>query len=645
MTIGKKINRGLRLLTIGTLLCSVMLMALAIQPDKASADICAVNGRNCYFGYFFNGYDGGPGKSQHNLFTPPQLGLYANNINDLTGMIGSRMSCQGNVLPNHNSQNASSAAFIVLTMLGAPPGTNKNVACQRYLEWFDLVHKYNAAGLIRYNQVHNFGGINTRSSGPDVTYYPMNGAAPSIVFYSPVNGAPLYAIKRDCGNPIGRLQALFLNYNLQPNVNVTVNGAASTGVAEAGDSITFNFRINNTTNMDSPVVNCSAKVVNHAGYFRTPAAPETGGTPIPASCPRSFPRNSSTQVASQTVTATANTTICRTLFVSPANPAGANRGTEVCVAVANKPYLMVFGGDVAAGGDVETAPDTCGRNPDAGVISWNKNVAGGFAGSGTQFAVLALGMIRDFSTAQGSPPGGAEKPTGLSFASTTQNVPAGNFGGDFGASKCIRDYYSQKPASTSALPPNISAMTTGAYSANSSVVLNGGNVNPGQRTTVYVDGDLFIGSNITYAGNWHYGNVPLFQVVVRGNIYISGSVTRLDGIYIAQPIGAAKGYVYTCATDATPPFTPLSLNNGAFYNSCTNKLTVNGSVVARSIQFLRTSGTLRNSNAAENRDVNNAAEEFNYGPAFWITQPDVRHNAGGGVVSDYDAITSLPPVL
>lgn len=640
----RTVKRIIRLVAVGAIAFAATLGIGSLSPEKARADICTANGRDCYYGYFFNGYDGGAAANgtRHNLFSAPAM-LNVNNGWDLVNTIQGHLGCVGGNVSNPNGQNPTGAAFIVLTMLGAAPGTNKNVACQRFGEWASNVYNYEASGLTNFNQVYDFQGINTRSTYVDVAYYPMNGAANSIVFYSPTTGQPIYAIKKDCGNPVGRLQAPTANWDLTPSISATVNGVSS-GTAETGDSITFTFTMRNNARTDSQQVNCNAAAINHSGYFKTPASPEGGGSAIGVGCPRSFGRNSTTTLTTQTVTATANTTMCRTLFVNPAVPGGGQRGTEVCVAVANKPYLQVFGGDVSAGGELEASGGTCAANPNASIVSWNKNVAG-YPGAGVQFAALAMGTIKEFSTAQRSPAGGAGMPGGLSFSSTTQ---AGNkYGGDFGTAKCIKDYYAEKPASTSAMLPSasVSDFTTGDYAATGTVTLSGGNINPSQKTTLYVDGDLYItGPTISYAGNWAYGQIPMFKVIVRGNIYIGSGVTRLDGLYVAQPLSdLSKGYVYTCATSAAPP----TLAAGAFYNSCsTNRLTVNGSIVSRSIQFLRTSGTLRNSGTDETNASNSrAAETFNYGPAFWITQPTSTTTNTGGKIDNYDAITSLPPVL
>lgn len=306
-----------------------------------------------------------------------------------------------------------------------------------------------------------------------------------------------------------------------------------------------------------------------------------------------------------------------------------------CIYVANKPYLKVYGGDVTAGSGLETAPDTCTNNTDAAIVAWNRNSSGGYAGAGAQYAAFALRAITDFATAQGNA-AGAPAPSGLAFANTATNVALGNFGGTFGSVTCIADYYARKPSTTAAMPIDVSAMVTNAYGATGAVSLTGGTVNRGERISVYVDGDVFINSNITYADDWSYDNVPLFQLVVKGNIYISSTVTQLDGLYVAQQDGGAGGVMYTCATAMAPPAL-----TGTFFNTCNSRLTVNGAFVANSVEFLRTRGTLSQSLANEDSTASSAGEVFNFNPSLWMVQP----LDDSGRVDQYDAITSLPPVL
>jgi hypothetical protein len=193
------------------------------------------------------------------------------------------------------------------------------------------------------------------------------------------------------------------------------------------------------------------------------------------------------------------------------------------------------------------------------------------------------------------------------------------------------DYYSRNPNSASNLGATLSgSLTSGNYYRSSSLTISASSIAAGNSVSVFVNGDVYINGPITYggSGSWNSGNIPLFQLVVKGNIYIAPGVAQLDGLYVAQSADdTSKGVIYTCATGLSAPVAISSLAA-----SCTTALTVNGGFVARQVQLMRTAGSLGNGTPAE---------VFNYNPAFWITQPS------GLLVTppQYDAITSLPPVL
>jgi hypothetical protein len=434
------------------------------------------------------------------------------------------------------------------------------------------------------------------------------------------------------------------DFTLTPIINFTVNGGAPTGsIAEQGDSITFTYSVRNSGQTVSQSANCNIYGLSRTGSYSTPNPSDNtsdgGYVPPPTGCPRTFPGNgTTTQIATETITAdTANRTICRALWLSPATQSGGTADDEVCVRIVAKPYLKVYGGDVLAGGGLETAPNTCSSNTNAAITSWNKHDTTTYAGAGVQFAAFALGSITDFASGRGNTTG-VNTPSWLSFANTTSvNHSSGLYGGNFGSAPCIKDYYAQMPADTDGVLANVSSMGSGAYFGSGSVTLNGGNINPGERISVYIDGDLRINGNITYTPNWNFNNVPLFQVVVLGNIYIAPGVTQLDGVYIAQREGSSGGNILTCANNGTSTTTA----NGAFYNACNNKLTINGAFIAHSVQFGRTSGSLSQSTPGESSAGSVAGEVFNFNPALWIAQP--LESTGG--LDTYDAITSLPPVL
>ena len=115
-----------------------------------------------------------------------------------------------------------------------------------------------------------------------------------------------------------------------------------------------------------------------------------------------------------------------------------------------------------------------------------------------------------------------------------------------------------------------------------------------KRHTMFVEGDVYIANNIQYSNTGSYGNladIPTFKLVVKGNIYIDKSVTRLDGVYIAQPrndAGFTGGTIYTCSTGSTGTQQDFT----DYYNECQNKLQVNGAFVAQDVKLLRTGNTL-----------------------------------------------------
>ena len=133
--------------------------------------------------------------------------------------------------------------------------------------------------------------------------------------------------------------------------------------------------------------------------------------------------------------------------------------------------------------------------------------------------------------------------------------------------------------------------------------------------------------------------MPMLELVAKGNIYIANGVTQLDGLYVAQPNGATGGNIYTCAQPVLPA-TAYPIDN-TLSGNCHNGLTINGAFVAKQVRFMRTRGTLYQSNAAEPSTSANIAEVFRFSPAVWMAQPPNQTNG----VLEYDAIASLPPIL
>ncbi len=455
MSITRFVSRNkFRIVVAAFLLCSVTVGGTLLSTQKVSADVCSPNGRTCGHGYFFNG---GPVATGHNLYYGPGYlerpgpGLQANNWVDLVSLIGVRMACTNNatpgstVLPNPNDQNATSAAFTVLTMLGAAPGTPKNQACNRYREWSNLTKQYDQLGLIHYNEMYDSKGINTLYSDPlvDVVYYQDEVISPSVVVYNPNGTGPMYAIKRDCGNPIGRLQGL------PPIVNTPTCGGytITPGLIDPQTaynikaSIVYNSSLAATLVRTDPGTNFYLKVTGPGvNYNNADVNPVTqSGASLGISVNMAPTGNTGSYVVSWGLTGPYGPINCGG-DGTVKGPGGPNN-PPTTFDVADQPYFNVDGGDVSAGSGMSAGGVDCAVAADtkAGLVSWNRGAAGGYGGAGTSYAAMALNHLQDFATGQGS----AFAPSGLAFANTADgqvNAGSGLFGGMFDRLPCVKDY-------------------------------------------------------------------------------------------------------------------------------------------------------------------------------------------------------------
>lgn len=517
---------------------------------------------------------------------------------------------------------------------------NGDSAIQPQAMWNQML-KYKQDGTLVGPVPMTFTGYTSKQNGPDPDSYKIfSGSKKTVTMHFQVEPGFKYAWKWSHVYYVNLLQfrlpfnSIFYVTGCQaPSATVKPQSTVDKPQMSYPDTATFTHDIN-VGNFTSP-----ADVKYSVQRYRNGAAvggAQTGSYHLTAG--GTF--NVKTDQYSSTP-ADAGATICERMTLS--NPPGGDltiadpNPSEACTIVASEPYLKAYGGDVSAGNGLASSSGSCTQNPNAAIVSWNLEDATS-NGAGTQYAAMALDKITDFATAQGNG-GGAPPPSGLAFGNQSTSPGSGLFGGSFGSLPCIADYYGKKPTTTSPLGTNVSPLTTGAYSATGSVTLSGGTVNPNNRIQAYVDGDVYITNDITYAGSWSVDKMPLFELVVRGNIYIDKSVSQLDGVYIAQKkADGTAGTIYTCATSAAP----LDPHDGGFYGTCKNKLTVNGTFTANQIQFLRTNNTVADSQS-DTIGSSSAAEQFNFGPLLWVAQP--QQTSGGGNASNYDAITSLPPIL
>lgn len=191
-----------------------------------------------------------------------------------------------------------------------------------------------------------------------------------------------------------------------------------------------------------------------------------------------------------------------------------------------------------------------------------------------------------------------------------------------------------------------------------------GNLNPGTRAVVYVNGDANITGNIiAYGAAGASGNlptnpdaggstnnlnqtftnlvdIPSLTIVATGDININGSVTTIDANLVSK-----NGRVITCAgSDGGGTKTELGIGS----TQCANKLKINGAVASKESPILHrifgagnTIDTTSNTNQWNNLMNSSSSEWFNYTPNVWLTP---YLNGGGDTPNNYTTVqvTNLP---
>lgn len=330
------------------------------------------------------------------------------------------------------------------------------------------------------------------------------------------------------------------------------------------------------------------------------------------------------------------------------------------VSVADIPYVKAYGGDVVSGGGFIQAGGACSASSQAGILAYIRplnehNPGVNNSGSGSQLGAFAWGKeVRGFTSA--SMRNAAPTAIGGNKLTFSNNVPTpsqtsmepvlgGNLTGD---TICLPDYYNETQYQDGSSFRNNG--TSGSVDlrfvddkeqtvfTNDVSVINGANYT--KRHTVYVDGDVTISSNITYAPYTAITAIPNFTLVVRGNIYVSSGVTQLDGTYIAQPKDANSGKIYTCSNGDSGITDPAAI----FAQCRGQQLRVNGSFIAEKVILNRVIGSLRESNFSEPANASRAAELFTFSPEVYLSPP-VFKPRGSVTSGDYQYIATLPPIL
>lgn len=641
-------------------------------------------------GYFLGGTVGATGSG---LLTTWGGLLASNDVETMIAQIGTYLqgfNCGGN-LGGDAGQQRNAASFIVLTMLGYPPRTPADTACGVYGAWANRVREYNNRGLINFNE--NFSYVyNTRiqRSTLDVAWYGASDTRLSIVFRAP-DGSVIYAIKKDCGNPVsGPSGPGVLNPVSTPPTISCANASLTTTPTNpmAGENFRINVGFGAASNGTGGGGTNYSIFVNLPGVDPTVPAVNGAGPPPGGVAAFAQPTFHDTPFGSGTLPNPSRPQPIRfattgqkggTFQIHVGGAVGSPITCPFTVNVVARPYHRVYGGDVMAGSGF----GTCTGNFSA-IVAFNKPVAP-YTGAGSQLASFAHNAIIDYASgaADGSQPAGNAQwgnPKRLAFGNfgagvsgpgipaSATSAPGSTFGGGFSRANlgCAPDYVAARPASAvtiggapaSMVAFDLNPAVEGTYYRSGNLVINGnglvgGTADNGNEVSIYVNGNVYIETNIRYRDDAAYtsaADVPTFKLIVSGNVYVHPDVERLDGIYVVQSNATTTGFFVTCGNRAWPGSLPSAgdlarTTTGAGAGCGGRRLKVYGAVVAEQIKLLRTVGSVNQASVSErwgavntNPNPGNPAEEFIYTPEMWF-------GAVNGGAGEYDSVTSLPPVL
>jgi hypothetical protein len=277
-----------------------------------------------------------------------------------------------------------------------------------------------------------------------------------------------------------------------------------------------------------------------------------------------------------------------------------------------KPYFHVRSGDIVAG----STRQSLGCSGSANISGYSADTTS----SGSKYAAIATGTISNFVSGQGLYGSLTSPSSPLTFSNTSGN------NGNFGTAPCLTNYFQ---------PPSSSSGNNYVTTSNPNLPYS---ISPGEHYTYYVNGNVIINHNITFSAVSisNPAQIPSFNLIVNGNIYIDSNVTQLDGLYQALGTGS-NGNIYDCY-----PF------NAANYSSCSQQLIINGSMMAQNTFHLdrTTSGLITPPYPGF---PGPPAEIFNLSPLTWFDQ--INNNSNGTPPYNennnqlqYASLTSLPPI-
>jgi hypothetical protein len=335
-------------------------------------------------------------------------------------------------------------------------------------------------------------------------------------------------------------------------------------------------------------------------------------------------------------------------------------GTMQCTQTANRYFSpLVYAGDNSVGGIRTFASGQSSGNPYISSADFGAYALGWIDSPGGPNNSTKYGF---YSNLRNKQPGGAYNR--FVFANDNPANLNGNIGGllkgNFWDAHCAPDYYDQEDDSLNRTYTEsgdgqmvaVNTLASGQYHYKNSsghgvrIGIDPGQpaaITAGKQITIFVDGDAIITSNIQY-GQWNFdmanqtNNSPYLVIITKGNLHVNSAITRLDGVYIAQPKDDATGGEFSSCTVINADGSLSLPNRTTLHDNCVSSLNVNGAVIAQRVRLLRAQGTLADNTGA-------AAENFNFIPSTVVGLPNFKPSTGAVINNSLDNLYSLPPVF
>lgn len=557
------------------------------------------DGSNSLYGSVMPNYVGSPFDTANGTGA---IGEKALGVNGATGNRQKKQALYDFLLRKNQSGTSwekMGSAFIVHQMTGRPWGSGGRTIPVDDPEWAELYARLVDNDNVRmerydFNGIDNTAGVIVNGRYDVARYaYDFVDYVDSWVFT--VDGSPVYAMEIACANPLGSLPGLpQAQYNLTPSVSPNRDSI------EVGESVSVTNSVRNSKPVRSIETDWRLTKIEYSPgailnpddiLARSNDSNPCATFPIDRRVSCSDVQRSSQEIFEADSTKTYNpvysytaspdtavgTRVCFVVSVSRPSrePSPSWRHSALrCVIVAKEPKMQVWGGDIRAGGEINTSTTTI-SGPNRTFGSWG------------EYAVLSNQPNGGFASGAGLNGGNADSMqsswSSLTFANISTSCTFGCYGFSLYAPSLTGQF-----ASSPSYPLLNGSVDLGGlagdtpYRANN-LTITGGSIGPDKSIIIIATGTITISGDIRYSEGPYTSVASIPQVVIVAPVInISNSAGNVDAWLLATTV-SATGRINTCSdVILTAPLTATI---------CSNPLKINGPIVTDRLFLRRTAGS------------------------------------------------------